>query len=161
MREPIKRLAIAAIILWLACSLAQAAERLPIMPQPKDRCPVCGMFVAKYPDFMAEIIFNDGAYAVFDGVKDMMKYFFDLQKYNPGRKPADIASIYVMEYYRLEFINGFRAFYVLGSEVYGPMGKELIPFEKKSEAEQFMKDHQGKSVLTFDEIDVSLINSLD
>ena len=151
----------AAIILWLTISISNAGEQAPTMPQPGEKCPVCGMFVAKYPDFLTKLIFKDGSYAFFDGVKDMMKYYFDLQNYNPAKKRTDISSIYVMDYYRLEFISGSKAFYVVGSDVYGPMGREPIPFEKKSEAEQFMTDHKGKSVLTFDQIDIDLIKSLD
>jgi len=42
----------------------------------------------------------------------------------------DIDSIYVTDYYNLTLIDGYQAFYVVGSNVYGPMGKELIPLEK-------------------------------
>jgi nitrous oxide reductase accessory protein NosL len=34
------------------------------------------------------------------------------------------------------------AYYVLGSDIYGPMGRELIPFEKEADAKEFIKDHQ-------------------
>jgi len=30
------------------------------------------------------------------------------------------------------------------SDVYGPMGRELIPFEKMKDAEEFMTDHKVK-----------------
>ena len=119
------------------------------------------MFVAKYTDFAAEIIYNDGSYATFDGVKDMFKYYFNLKKYNPSKKLADIDSIYVTDYYDLKWIDGYKAFYVEGSNVYGPMGRELIPFEKEAGAEQFMTDHIGKSLLTFDDITFDLIKGLD
>ena len=32
-----------------------------------------------------------------------------------------------------------KAFYVIGSNVYGPMGEELIPFKNEDEAKKFMK----------------------
>jgi len=41
------------------------------------------------------------------------------------------------------------------------MGRELIPFEKEAQAQEFMKDHKGKSVLPFDKIDLSLVMGLD
>ena len=119
------------------------------------------MFVAKYPDFLAEIIFKDGSYAVFDGVKDMFKYYFNLKKYSPTKDLSDIDSIYVTSYYDLVLIDGFNAFYVEGSNVYGPMGKELIPFEKEPDAIEFMKDHVGKAVLKFKDINSNLIKTLD
>jgi hypothetical protein len=82
------------------------------------------MFVAKYPDFLAEIVFKDGSYAVFDGVKDMFKYYFNLQKYNSKKKTSDIESLYVTDYYRMTFVDGFTAHYVAGSDVLGPMGND-------------------------------------
>ena len=156
-----KRLFFIIGILLLSAPLVWAGERGPIHPGPRDKCPVCGMFVAKYPDFLAQIISKDGTYTVFDGGKDMMKYCFNLQKYNPTKGHADIDAIYVTDYYRLEFVNGFTALYVSGSDIYGPMGRELIPFEKKPEAEEFIRDHKGRSLHTFGDIDKPLVEDLD
>jgi copper chaperone NosL len=156
-----KYLAIALLILFFNASLVISGDRKPVKPSPRDKCPVCGMFVAKYPDFLGEIIFKDGSYAVFDGAKDMFKYYFNLRKYNPARKLSDIDSIYVTDYYSLNFVDGFKAIYVTGSNVYGPMGKELIPFEKEAEAKEFLSDHAGKSLLKFKEVTVDLIKDLD
>ena len=145
----------------IVLTLTHGGERKPIKPTPKDKCPVCGMFVAKYPDFLAEIIFKDGSYAVFDGTKDMFKYYFNLKKYNASKRVEDIDSIYVMDYYKLALIDGYQAFYVVGSDVYGPMGKELIPLEKEADAKEFMKDHKGQSILKFKGITNEIINGLD
>ena len=147
--------------LLLSVSLLKAGDMKPRKPGPKDKCPVCGMFVAKYPDFVSQIIFKDGACAFFDGVKDMMKYLFNLKKYGQGKKEDDIVSIYVTDYYSLESIDGLEAFYVSGSDVYGPMGKELIPFEQESEAQEFLKDHKGRKIWRFKEIDETMIKGLD
>jgi nitrous oxide reductase accessory protein NosL len=149
------------LTLTLALTLSWSGDRKPIKPLPKDKCPVCGMFVAKYSDWMAEIIFKDGTYAVFDGTKDMFKYYFNLGKYNPSKKPSDIDSIYVTDYYSLTLIDGHKAVYIMGSDVYGPMGRELIPFEKDGDAKEFMKDHKGKSSLRFKDVTPELINQLD
>jgi copper chaperone NosL len=47
---------------------------------PKDaKCPVCGMFVAKYPQWVA-LIETPEKNIYFDGVKDMMKYIFSQKK---------------------------------------------------------------------------------
>ena len=155
------RCLVSAFIVLIACTLVSAGEKGPITASDKDKCPICGMFVAKYPDFAAQIIFKDGSYAVFDGVKDLFKYYFNLAKNNPGKKLTDIDSIYVTDYYDLKWIDGYKAFYAEGSDVYGPMGRELIPFEKKEGAEQFMTDHIGKSLLKFDEITYDLVKGLD
>lgn len=142
-------------------SYAHGAERKPIKPLPKDRCPVCGMFVAKYPDWLAAILFKDGTYAVFDGVKDMMKYYLNMARYNPSKKLSDIDFFQVMDYYRVAPIDGFQAYYVMGSNIYGPMGKELIPFEKEGDAKEFMVDHIGKALLRLKDINQDVLKGLD
>jgi len=156
-----KYVRIVILVILLVASFALAGERKPIKPSPKDKCPVCGMFVAKYPDFLAEILFKDGSSAYFDGTKDMFKYYFNLKKYQPSKNISDIDSIYVTNYYHLTMIDGLSAYYVLGSDIYGPMGRELIPFEKEADAKEFMKDHKGKSILRFKEIHYEMIKTLD
>ena len=149
------------LTLTLLSSLSHGGERNPIKPSPKDKCPVCGMFVAKYPDFLAQILYKDGSSALFDGTKDMFKYYFNLKKYQQSKNPSDIGSIYVTNYYHLTLIDGLTAYYVIGSDIYGPMGRELIPFEKEADAKEFMKDNQGKSILRFKEITYERVKSLD
>ena len=144
-----------------AASLLWGAEGKPSKPTSKDKCPVCGMFVAKYPDFIAEIVFRDGSVVFFDGAKDMFKYYLNMNKYNPRQKETDIEYVYVTDYYSLTIVDGLKAYYVQGSDVFGPMGRELIPFEKEREAREFMKDHKGKTLLRFQEITASIIKGLD
>ena len=158
--SPLKLLLTLTLTLTLFSS-AWPGERKPVKPSSKDKCPVCGMFVAKYQDFLAEIVFKDGAYAVFDGTKDMFKFYFNLPKYNLSKKREHIDSIYVTDYYNLTLIDGYEAFFVIGSDVYGPMGRELIPFKTEDDAKVFMKDHRGKSMLRFKEVTVEVTNSLD
>jgi len=136
-------------------------QREAVKPGPREKCPVCGMFVAKYPDFLAEILFRDGSHAVFDGAKDMFKFYFDMKKYAPEKDLKDIDAIHVTDYYHLTFIDAREAFYVLGSDVYGPMGKELIPLKSRAEAESFLADHKGRSILGFADITLPLIGAMD
>ena len=124
------------------------------------RCSVCGMFVAKYPNWLAQIHHDSpDETKFFDGVKDMMVFYFNPQKYG-GPSRETIKSIFVKDYYSLKWLEAKEAFYVVGSDVYGPMGHELIPFESKEAAESFSKDHHGKNILTFAEITSDLIESL-
>lgn len=149
------------IAVLLTCSLALAEEPKPVKAAKTDKCPVCGMFVAKYPDFLAQVIYKDGTYALFDGAKDMFKYYFDLKKYNPSKERSDIAVIYVTDYYSMNPTDGRKAYYVVDSNVYGPMGRELIPFEKEPEAKEFLVDHAGKKMIRFDGVTPDLIKGLD
>lgn len=149
------------VLLALLSSAGEGGEMGPVLPKPTDKCPVCGMFVTKYPDWVAQAIYRDGAYAVFDGAKDMFKYLLNLRTYAPARAAADIARLYVMDYYSLTLIDGKQAWYVIGSDVLGPMGRELIPLAKEGEARGFLKDHKGKRVLRFSEVTVEALKGLD
>ena len=152
---------LAVVLVLSAFRTAYCAQAAPVAATPADKCPVCGMFVAKYPDFLAQIIFSDGSHALFDGAKDMFKYLFDLKKYNAAKQRSDIASVYVMDYYSMKPVDGQTAWYVVGSDVFGPMGRELIPFQQETEAKEFSKDHSGKQILRFDEVTPALIKGLE
>jgi copper chaperone NosL len=139
---------VVAILVSVLCGTAAATEPQP--PGPKDRCAVCGMFVEKYHPWVATIVFADGAQVFFDGPKDLFRYLFDLEKYKA--QDRTIADVFVTDYYRVGFIDAKAAFFVLGSDVMGPMGGELIPLENREDAETFSLDHGGREILVFDEI---------
>jgi copper chaperone NosL len=162
MHKSIVKVSILGLVMffWVA-SLAAAAEKGMPKPTAKDKCPVCGMFIFKYPDWTSAVIFKDGSRAFFDGAKDMFKYLLDLKRYNPSKKTEDIDAIWVLDYYAVSPINARNAWYVLGSDVFGPMGRELIPLEKESGAKEFMKDHKGKKIIKFSEVTPEVIKSLD
>jgi copper chaperone NosL len=160
-KKTMKRFIAALLISLLIGSLAVSAEKTPLKPSKKDKCPVCGMFVYKYPDWLAEIIFKDGSVAFFDGTKDLFKYYFNINKYSTGRNKKDIAAVYVMEYYDMQLIDARKAFFVMGSDIYGPMGHELIPFATEADASAFMQDHKGKRILRFEAITPKVIDRLD
>lgn len=123
-----------------------------IKVKQNEKCPVCGMFVYKYPKWAAQIFYKDIHYS-FDGVKDMMKYYFT--------QKDGISKILVTDYYSQKAIDATKAFFVVGSDVYGPMGDELIPFADESEAKTFSMDHKGFKVLKFDEIKEREVYKLD
>lgn len=142
-------------------SLVFGSDLKPHKVGAKDKCPVCGMFVAKYPDFAAQIQFRDGSTFYFDGTKDMFKFYGNLSRYAPGKKPADISAILVTSYYDLTMVDGSSAYYVMGSDVFGPMGRELIPFVKESEARDFLQDHKANKILRFRDVTPADLRTLD
>lgn len=152
-------LAYTLLLLW---ALGLAAEPLDLpAPGPRDTCPVCGMFVAKYPEWIGTVLYQDDHAHHFDGAKDLFKYLLDLPRWAPGHEAANIASIGVTEYYGLTRIDAHTAWYVIGSDVLGPMGHELIPLETEEDAKEFLKDHAGKRILRFDEVTLPLLKGLD
>ena len=156
----LKSLCPAVALILVAVAAAWAGEGLP-KPGPKDKCPVCGMFVARYPDWTASIRFASGEQAFFDGVKDLLKFTLNMSRYAPDKTPADVAAVQVTDYYAHEPIDGRTAFYVVGSDVFRPMGKELIPFARRAQAEEFLKDHKGRAIHTWSELGPDVLKSLE
>ncbi len=143
---------IVAAVCLVGLSLNTALAAAPEMPGKKDRCPVCGMFVAPYPDWIATIVLKEGQQIFFDGCKDLFRYYFKLPAGENRGTRGEIDEIYVTEYYTTQLVPASEVFYVLGSDVYGPMGKELIPVAGKELAETFMRDHSGTQILTFKQL---------
>jgi len=119
------------------------------------------MFVAKYPDWTASLVFKDGTTLFFDGPKDLFTCYLGLNRFAPGRTTVDVARIEVKDYYSLRATDGVRAVYVVGSDVTGPMGRELVPFADPADAAAFLKDHQGQRLLRFHEITGAVLKTLE
>lgn len=148
-----------------AAEAEDAAGRAPALDLPKpgerDLCPVCGMFVAKYPYWVATLVWRDGAVIHFDGAKDLFKYLGDLARWAPGRRREEIAKVGVTAYYDGTRVDAFAASYVLGSDVYGPMGHEAVPHASRADAEEFLKDHKGRRVVGAADLTSALMRALD
>ncbi|WP_457747701.1 nitrous oxide reductase accessory protein NosL [Sulfurimonas sp.] len=117
-----------------------------------DKCPVCGMFLHKYPQWIATIVYNNKKLS-FDGIKDMMKYYFEHKN--------GIKEIFVQDYYTKETLDAKKAYFVVGSDVYGPMGNELISLKSLKSAKRFRLDHKADEILKFNEITQKRVYQLD
>lgn len=163
-----KQLQALSLYLWEVKRLGGYKALSKIQVEERDRCPVCGMFVAKYPRWVAQMVYTHDKHEhkfSFDGAKDLMKFYFNPKKFQKENSHVitnkTIKEILVTDYYSQEPIDGFKAFYVSGSDVYGPMGNELIPFEKMEDAKIFKKDHKGLKILSFEQIEEKEVYKLD
>lgn len=154
-----RRLALLAVMLWAVS--VQAGEVVTPAPASDAVCPVCGMFVAKFPEWVATVAYKDGHAHHFDGAKDLFKFLANPRHYVASHRPEDVATIAVTDYYAVVRIDARDAVYVIGSDVLGPMGHELVPFLTRAEAEEFIKDHDGKAILSFAQVTPAVIERLD
>lgn len=145
------------ILLWAPFAIAQSQPK----PGSKDLCPVCGMLVSKYPNWTAVVTWKNGHAHFFDGAKDMFKFLHDLPKYAPGHRKEDITGVYVTDFYNLEQIDARKAVFVIGSDVLGPMGHELVPLANKVDAADFLKDHKGRKTLVFGMVVTEILVEID
>lgn len=149
-------LSVAGAVLAIA-GPATAAQPQPAAPGSSDKCPVCGMFVAKYPEFLAQIQKKSGKPLFFDGAKDMFKHYLAMT----AERKSEITAIYVTAYYTLKPLEARTAWFVTGSDVNGPMGGELVAFSSEADAKEFAQDHRGKRIVRFKEVTPRLIKELD
>lgn len=129
-------------------------------PGAKDRCAVCGMFVAPFPNWVAAVVFEDGTIAYFDGPKDMFRYAFAVETFDSSRKPDQIRSLWVTEYYTTTLMPAAELFFVVGSDVLGPMGHELVPIRGQEAAQTFSVDHHGSAVHSLEEITSAVLSGM-
>ncbi|MDW7774125.1 MAG: nitrous oxide reductase accessory protein NosL [Desulfobulbaceae bacterium] len=122
-------------------------------------CGKCGMYPAHYPQWQAQIIFTDGSMSAFDGCKCMFGFMFNMDQYDPAHSKDDIAGIWVRDFNSGEWLEAKSAHFVIGSEVMGPMGRELIPFHRQSAAESFQREHGGE-LAGFDAVSMETLRPL-
>jgi copper chaperone NosL len=149
-------------LLCMSWALQVGAQGVVVpKPGPMDLCPVCGMIVSKYPNWVSTVLYKDGHAHQFDGPKDLFKCLQNLPKYAPGHRANEVATIAVTDFYNLERIDARKAWFVIGSDVLGPMGHEFVPLASKEDAADFLKDHKGVRVLHFDEVTPALVEAVD
>ncbi|WP_313560773.1 nitrous oxide reductase accessory protein NosL [Diaphorobacter nitroreducens] len=136
-------------------------------PIPVDaRCPVCGMFPARSPDWAAQVIFRNGDAQFFDSPLSLFMYLQDVARYSPGRSARDIMAHYVTDTTRPAAAGGARwtdalsAYYVHGSSARGPMRAGNLPAFSTREAAQAFAAQRGGTVLAFGAVDAPLIAQL-
>lgn len=125
------------------------------------RCPVCGMYPARFPRWAAQTVFRDGASHYFDSPVDQFAYLQKIDRYGKGYSREDVVVSYVTDHAAGQWIDAKRAFYVQGSTALGPMRTTDLPaFSSRQAADQFARTHGG-TVLTVAQVTPELIQSLN
>jgi nitrous oxide reductase accessory protein NosL len=161
-----KQLHALAVYLWDKDSISISSKDQQVQVSIDEKCPVSGMFTYKYPRWAAQIFFKHDDHEhhySFDGVKDMMKFYFNPMLWGDYKyvTKQNITKILVTDYYSQKAIDATKAFYVIGSDIYGPMGNELIPFENIDDAKTFKNDHRGVKIIQFENIIEDEVYKLD
>lgn len=147
------------LVSMLGVALVAGAVSGPRPPGPKERCPICGMLVAPYEAWVAQMHFADGSIAYFDGNKCLFRFLL-ARATDDQHGAAAVAGGYVTGYYDLKPIPFDQAWFVIGSDVSGPMGADLVPLPSREEAEEFSADHAGRSIVRSSEVTLELLSSL-
>lgn len=139
-------------------------------PVPVDaRCPVCGMFPARYPAWAAQAIYRDGDTHFFDSPVSLMLYLRDVPRHAPGRTAQDVAAVYVTDHARAAassggmpaWLDAREAWYVDGSDAKGPMRNGNLPAFATAQAAAAFALQRGGRVLAFDDLRGPVLDALD
>lgn len=128
-------------------------------------CDVCGMVIEDHPGPAAQAFYADGRPDDRDGPV-RFDSVVELVTDNADREEMgwELRAVFVTDYsavsYDLHdvdettfisvhpeaehFVDGVDAHYVVGSDVFGAMGEEYLPFSDRSDAEDFTADHGGR-----------------
>ncbi len=130
-------------------------------PIPADaRCPVCGMYPARFPRWAAQIIFKDGSAHFFDSPVDLFMFLEEPKRFDATHTADDAAAMYVADHRSGTWLEARQAAFVIDSSARGPMrGPDLPAFADLAAAQAFVTERGGR-VLTFDEVDRSVMNGL-
>lgn len=122
-------------------------------------CGKCGMFPANYPRWQSQIIFKDGKMTPFDGCKCMFNFLFGMNEFDKTHSNDDVSVIWVKDFNSGSWINAADAYFVVGSNMMGPMGKELIPFADQVSAMKFHQE-QGGNMMMYSQITPEVLKTL-
>ena len=150
------------VFIVVAVPLITSARELdvPLHPGADDRCPTCGILVSPHHNWISQVRHGDGRTLFFAGCKDLFKYLLSLDQYPPEKIRRNVASVFVTNYYDGEVIAARTALFVVGSNALGPAGQELVPHHSYTAAEYFMRDHDGRRILRFDEVTEAILHEL-
>lgn len=122
-------------------SAGLAARALP----EQARCPVCGMFPARHPEWAAQVVFDNGDTQFLDSPLSLFLYLGRVARYTPGRSAAQIAAIHVRDLLSGEWLALEQAVFVQGSSARGPMRSGNLPaFASAAAAQRFIAQRGGE-----------------
>jgi copper chaperone NosL len=152
----------------------------PISLGQDDQCEVCGMIIPNHPGPTTEIFYETETPsghpnpARFDSTWEAFQYDFDRQNRGWTRQvfyvtdysavdyklTSDAGDTLISTHVRAEnFVDATAVTFVAGSEVKGAMGRDLIGFSERADAEAFQSEHGG-SLVAFDEVTEATIAEL-
>lgn len=133
-----------------ACSSVMAV--VAVAGCKKDaRCKHCGMKIDPASAWRAELVGDDGKVTQFDTPRCA------LTSWRSGTTPAK--AIRVQEYYDRQMRDGNDVRFVVGGDVVGPMGPDIVPVDPPRSS-KFIQDHTADRALRLEEITPQILSSI-
>jgi hypothetical protein len=119
--------------------------------KPEQRCKQCGMRIEPASAWRADLVLADGSTASFDTPRCA------LTAWRTGKSQA--VSLRVQEYYERRWRGADELRFVIGGDVAGPMGPDLVPVDP-TRVTKFIQDHGADRALRLDEITTDVLSGL-
>lgn len=113
-------------------------------PDAESRCTVCGMYPARYPEHRCQATLSDGRTQHFCSSQCLVSFLAAPKEYL--KKDVKMKSVWVTIPQEQSFEYAMGLYYLVGSSIMGPMGKEAIPYRSKAVADATASKHGGKVV---------------
>ena len=88
----------------------------------------------------------------------MLHNLCNIPKYQPGEKRGNLKMVWVTEYYSTRKMDAHDVLFVVGTNLVGPMGLDLIPVKGKKAAENLKLDYKGDLIVPLDRINQEIID---
>jgi len=149
------------VLLTLLCSSFLFAE--PIVVPKDEHGLIRNLKVYKYPQWVVKITAPQNKKIYFSSPKSMFEFYYLFRKWPEFniKSVDDMLEIKVTDYKTFDAIDAKRAFYVYGSNVTSISGDDLIPFKNEYDAKEYAKNHNGKRIFRFSQVQYQLIQLLN
>jgi copper chaperone NosL len=146
-----KQILVLIALFLIAAGCGGVSTTGPHVIETHKECPLCGMIPARYPLFNCQILFEDGTYEAFDSAAGLLIYLHFPDK--TGFPLKKVRKIYFKDYLYEKWIDAETTWFVVGSEILGPMGIEFLPVSSEKMALELRKEEKGAAVVFFNNID--------
>jgi nitrous oxide reductase accessory protein NosL len=113
------------------------------------------MYPARYPEHRCQIMTGDGKTHHFCSSQCLVNFLANPKEYL--KKDVKAKSVWVTIPQEQSYEYAMGLYYLVGSSITGPMGKEAIPYRSKAVAEAAASKHGGK-IVRFNKLTPLLIN---
>ena len=126
-------------------------------------CEIRKIKLYQNPIWASKIEFKNGKNAFFCSPKSMFEFYFNEEKWKifERESQSDFTNILITDYKTSKIVDAKKAFFVYGSSKISPAGDDLVAFESKEDASNYLQNNNGKRIFSFSEVKNSLIRLLN
>lgn len=139
------------VAVFTAAACAGGDEEASAQRPAGGRCALCGMRVTRGSAFASGASEANGHEVLFDSVKCMFRWL---------GQHTDARDAWTTEHLSRSERPARDLFYVMGTDIDGPMGADLVPVDTREHAEQIRTTHHGTQILAFAEVTSSVLDEL-